>query len=137
MAGESFRFGNVSGPVNAGSGNLNMHGHQQVAGRDLHAGAADPGVRADLDVLRRALGELRLTSSERHGAESELAALEQEAGQPEPDRERMGQHLGAFTSALERAGALAGAGVTVIQAIGGIATWLGPAGRQVLSFLGL
>ncbi|WP_219517205.1 DUF5955 family protein [Nonomuraea ceibae] len=140
MSGETFRFGDVRGPVNAGSGNLNIHGHQQIAGRDLRTGpATDPAtaLRADLDTLRRALDDLRLTPAEHHTAETELTALEHEAAQPSPDPGRMGRHLQTFTTTLEHAGALAGAGLAVIQAITAIATWLGPAGHQALSLLGL
>ncbi|MGW0480641.1 DUF5955 family protein [Nonomuraea sp. NPDC003214] len=136
MSGETFRFGDVRGPVNAGSGNLNIHGHQQIAGRDLHTDPAT-ALRADLGTLRRALDELRLTPAEHRTAETELTALEHEAAQPSPDPGRMGRHLQAFTTTLEHAGALAGAGLAVIQAITAIATWLGPAGHQALSLLGL
>ncbi|TKK84500.1 hypothetical protein FDA94_29625 [Herbidospora galbida] len=94
-------------------------------------------LHADLDRLRQALGELKLTSAERRSADRELAAVEQAIRSEEPDRQEAGRHLEAFVSGLERAGALAGAGTTLLDAAARIAAWLGPFGYAVLALLGL
>ncbi|MER5998387.1 hypothetical protein ABT120_07435 [Nonomuraea angiospora] len=138
--GETFRFGNVSGPVNAGSGTQYVGGHHQTAGRDIHGVAghqlAGQGLHTDLNAIRSALDELRLSAAERRSAERELSAVEDAVGGETPDREQAGRHLQELTSGLERAGALADAGATLIDALGRIAQWLGPLGAGVLALLG-
>jgi hypothetical protein len=113
-------FGNVSGPVNTGSGNQYVAGRDQyVAGRDQHIGSAAPEVAAELDRLREALDELRLTGGERKAAEGHLAAAEQAL----PDRAAAGSHLKRFVDGLKDAGALATAGtalVTTLRTLGGL-----------------
>ncbi|WP_327586035.1 hypothetical protein OHA25_02670 [Nonomuraea sp. NBC_00507] len=139
--GETFRFGNVTGPVNAGSGTQYVGGHHQVAGRDLHGVAGNQimnqGLHADLEAIRNALGELRLTATERQNAERELSAVEDAVRAETPDREQAADHLQALTSGLERAGALADAGTSLVDALGRIAQWLGPLGAGVIALLGL
>ncbi|MGP3964712.1 hypothetical protein ACTWPT_53030 [Nonomuraea sp. 3N208] len=137
--GETFRFGNVSGPVNAGSGTQYVGGHHQVAGRDIHGVAGNQimqALHADLEVIRSALGELRLTAAECQNVERELSAVEDAVLVETPDREQAAGHLEALTSGLERAGALADAGTTLIDALGRIAQWLGPLGAGVIALLG-
>jgi hypothetical protein len=58
MSGDSYNFGNVTGPVNAGSG------RQYVAGRDLTVHEA----LADVTALRQALGALRRTRGRTAGS---------------------------------------------------------------------
>nr|WP_062332091.1 hypothetical protein [Herbidospora sakaeratensis] len=141
MAEETYRFGNVTGPVNAGSGTQNVGGIHQRAGRDIYSGTGHQVVNqelhADLDRLRQALGELKLTSAERRSANRELTAVEEAIRREEPDRQEAGRHLEVFVSGLERAGALAGAGTALIDAAARIAAWLGPFGYAVLALLGL
>jgi pSer/pThr/pTyr-binding forkhead associated (FHA) protein len=47
--------------------------------------------------------------------------------------ELAGRHLRSFTAGLKEAGALAAAGVTVVESIARIAHWLGPVAAGVLA----
>ena len=122
---DSFSFGNVTGPVNAGSGNMNVgSGAQNVAGRDLHIGHrvdADPDAAADLAALRELLTGLPLTAGQRAGATAELDALADTS-----DRAEAGGRLESFVVQVKRAGALAGAGSSFVGAVTRLAAWIGP-----------
>ncbi|MBE1591182.1 hypothetical protein ACFPOI_11675 [Nonomuraea angiospora] len=122
--------------MNAGSGIQYVGGHHQTARRDIHGVAghqlAGQGLHADLEAIRSALDELRLSAAERQSAERELSAVEDAVGGETPDREQAGHHLQELTSGLERAGA----GATLIDALGRIAQWLGPLGAGVLTLFG-
>lgn len=134
----SFRFGNVSGPVNAGSGNMNVgSGTQYNAGRDLHVGdrvgyrvADDPTVAAELATLREALEDMRLTARERQEVADELDALAEAA-----DTDTAAGHLESFVSKVQQAGALASAGSSVAEAVTKLARWLGPAAAAAVGML--
>ena len=131
---DTFRFGNVSGPVNAGSGNMNVgSGSQQVAGRDLVVGNrvdADPGMAAEIEALRGAIAQLRLTAAEREAADGELGALA-EAG----DKEAAAGHLESFVALLKKAGALAEAGASLAGPVTKLAAWVGPLAAGALALL--
>jgi hypothetical protein len=131
---ETFRFGNVSGPVNAGSGNLNVgSGSQYVAGGDVSVGnslGADPTASAALEALRQELAGLRLTNAER-----ETAAGQLEAVATATDKGEAAQHLGSFVSGLKQAGALASAGSSFAASIAKLATWIGPLAAGVVALL--
>ena len=137
MGDDRYRFGDVSGPVQTGDGVQYSAGRDQyVAGRDqvVH-GMGSPEVLAELARLHEALPGLRLTQAERARAESDLQTLEQAVRRPEPDTEAGRRHLESFTSGLKDAGALAGAGATLVESITKIAQWLGPLGVGVLALL--
>jgi hypothetical protein len=131
---DEFRFGNVSGPVNAGSGNMNVgSGTQTVAGRDLQVGdrvGADPQMAAELIALRQALAGLRLTATEREAAEGHLDALARCE-----DKKAAARHLESFVAGVKQADALATAGSSFIESITKVAAWLGPVAIGVLHFL--
>ncbi|MFJ2566578.1 hypothetical protein ACIO02_27215 [Streptomyces sp. NPDC087568] len=131
--GDSFSFGHVTGPVNAGSG------QQYVAGRDqtVHQGsqAGHQQLLAEVTALRQALGGLQLTDDERRAADGELRDVRQALNRGEPDREGAARHLRAFTEGLRQAGALASAGTSVVGALSALAHWLGPLGAGVLALL--
>jgi hypothetical protein len=121
--GDNYRFRDVT----SGAGAINIGRGTQVGG-DLTV-----SVGADLEMLSRALEELRLTATERqqaghalHGAKGAAAAGDQ-AG--------VGGHMRRFTEVLKDAGALAGAGATLIDALTRIGRWLGPVGAAVLALL--
>ncbi|CRK60592.1 hypothetical protein [Alloactinosynnema sp. L-07] len=131
-----------------GSGNINVGGnyhqdnrtwHQNVdnrggvyAGRDMVV-QVPPELLRDLDHLSGLLGKLRLSEQERSAAASALGQARQAADQADP--EGVGNHLHRFTRALVNAGAVAQAGTSLTDAIGRIATWLGPVGAAVLALL--
>jgi hypothetical protein len=128
MSGDSYHFGNVHGPVNAGSGS------QYVAGRDLTVRTAHEAL-AEVAALRDALGGLRLTESERQAAQGELDGVREALESGEPDREKAAGHLERFTHGLRQAGALASTGTALLGALGSLAHWLGPLGAGVLALL--
>jgi hypothetical protein len=78
---------------------------------------------------------LRLTEAERSSAERDLQGLEEAVAGPEPDTKAASQHLRSFTANLKEAGALATAGVALVEGIAKIAQWLGPLGAGVLALL--
>lgn len=130
---ESFRFGNVNGPVVAGTGNTVAGGDQYIAGRDLasttHIGA-DPELAAVIMELRNELASLHLTDAERADAERRLDAVEQAR-----DKKEGAGRFGAFVSGLEQAGALATAGTRLLETLRTVAVWLGPLAAGVLTLL--
>jgi hypothetical protein len=141
-----FRIRDVSagggGQVNIGSGNTNVGGDQidnrggTFAGRDLTV--ERPSLASDIEALGALLGQLRLTESERAEATRELDAFREAsrtAGGKEPDREKAGSHLRRFTTLLRDAGALAGAGATLVEPLIRLGRWLGPIGASVLALL--
>jgi hypothetical protein len=144
MGDKYFDFGGVNGPVQAGDGvqyaagrdQYLAHGAQHVAGRDqvIHGGASRE-LLAEVTSLRQVLAELRLTSTERDSAAYELTAMEDAVRQDNPDRQALGQHLGAFVQGLREAGSLASAGTSLIESLSKIARWLGPLGAGVLALL--
>jgi len=130
--GDTYRFGNVYGPVNAGGG------RQYVAGRDQTVREGDGDRRelvTQLAALRDALDGMRLTAGERGMAETELGAVRDALDRDEPDREAAAGHLQRFTEGLRQAGALASAGASVMGALSTLAHWLGPLGAGVASLL--
>ena len=144
MGDERYRFGNVQGPVQTGDGVQYTAGRDQhVAGRDQYTAGRDQVVAhgqvgevlAELASLREALASLRLTEAERSSAEQDLAGLEEAVDRPEPDAAAASRHLQSFTANLKEAGALATAGVAVVEGIAKIAQWLGPLGAGVLALL--
>ena len=130
MGEERYRFGNVQGPVQTGDGVQYTAGRDQVV---VHGQANE--VLAELAGLREALAGLRLTEAERSSAEGDLQAMEQAVGRPDPDTTTASRHLQSFTAGLKDAGALAAAGVTVVESIARIAHWLGPVAAGVLALL--
>ena len=131
---EKFSFGNVHGPVNAGSGNMNVgSGSQTVAGGDVTVGdrfGSDPDVAGAVAALREALEEMRLTGAERQTARANLDALEQ-AG----SKEAAADHLEQLVRGVKKAGALASAGASFAESVGKIAAVLGPAAMTVVHLL--
>jgi hypothetical protein len=134
MGDEHYRFGNVQGPVQTGDGVQYTAGRDQyVAGRDQYVVQGAGEALAELAALREALAGLRLTEAERSSAERDLDAMEQAVHRPDPDT--AGRHLQSFTSTLKDAGALAGAGIALVESITKLAHWLGPLGAAVLALL--
>ncbi|MEV7289796.1 hypothetical protein AB0O01_35475 [Streptomyces sp. NPDC093252] len=130
MTGDSYHFGDVRGPVNAGSG------QQYVTGRDQTVHQADrEWLLSEIDALRQALDGLRLNAQERRTAEGELHAVGFALDRDKPDREGAARSLEAFTTRLQAAGVLASAGASVVGALSSIAHWVGPSAASVLALL--
>jgi hypothetical protein len=148
--GNEYRFRDIhggAGPVNIGDGNISVGGDYQdnrtrqridnrngvYAGRDLTVSA--PSLSADLDLLVRALEQLRLTESERDLVARELDAARTAVSEPQSDPATVGGHVRRVTELLSNAGALATAGATLIDPLTRIGRWLGPVGAAVLALL--
>jgi hypothetical protein len=133
MSGD-FKFGNVSGPVNAGSGNMNVgSGSQYVAGRDLSVGnivGADPAAAEAIAELRAELASLRLTAEERTQVDASLDELEQA-----PDKESAAGPFQKIVVLLKQAGAVASAGSELVPTLTKLASWLGPVAAGAIALL--
>jgi hypothetical protein len=130
---DTFRFGNVNGPVVAGTGNVVASGDQYIAGGDLSVGntaGGDAGVAEAIAALRQELARLRLTADERQSAEEHLDAVARTS-----DKREAADHLGAFVSVLKQANAVASAGSGLVEAVAKIAKWVGPLAAGVLALL--
>jgi hypothetical protein len=133
----SYRFGNISGPVN--TGNPVNHGGNQVVGEgsiNISGGnrnnfGPDPAVLEALAGLRAQLDELRLTGSEREAAADDLARIEQAGA----DKPAAASAFESFLDRLKKAGALAQTGAEFTKAAGEIARWLGPLAAAALALL--
>jgi hypothetical protein len=90
----------------------------------------------DVALLKQLLDELALTGADRRAADQATSELEEELARPSPDPEAAAQPLERLTTILQAAGALAGAGVALVDPIGRIAMALGGAGSVVLRLLG-
>jgi hypothetical protein len=130
---DTFKFGNVSGPVVAGTGNVVAGHDQHIAGRDMavkNAAGNDPSVAEAIASLRQELTDLRLSADERQSANEHLDAVEHTS-----DEREAADHLGAFVSVLKQAGAMAAAGTGLVESVVKIATWVGPLAAGVLAQL--
>jgi hypothetical protein len=146
--GNEYRFRDVrggAGGVNIGDGNISVgrdyqdnRSRQQIDNRGGTYAGGDltvekPSLAEDLELLARALAELRLSASEREQAAGELHAAKTAADAD--DRAGIGGHLSRFTEVLKNAGALATAGTSVVDTLARIGRWLGPLGAAVLTLL--
>jgi hypothetical protein len=61
-----------------------------------------------------------------------LDAAAREAAQPKPDKHNVAEHLGTAARTLNEAGALVGAGTTVLEALRRAAGLLGPVGAALI-----
>ena len=146
--GNKYRFRDVrggAGGVNIGDGNISVGRDYQdnrswqridnrggvYAGRDLSMSA--PSLAKDLELLTKAIEELRLTGAERQRAAGELR--EAKAAAAAGDQTKIGGHVRRFTEVLKDAGALAGAGSSLVETLTRIGRWLGPIGAAVLALL--
>lgn len=131
---DEFKFGNVSGPVNAGSGNMNVgSGSQYVAGRDVSVGnavGADPEAAEVIAALRAELASLRLTAEERAEADATLDEVEQA-----PDKQSAAPPFERLINLLKQAGAVASAGADLVPTLTKLAAWLGPVAAGALALL--
>lgn len=119
------------------AGQITNVGRDQVVHGGIH-GAMTTGSQqlADVELLKKLLDEIALTGADRREAEQATSELEEELAKPDANPEAAARPLERLTSILTAAGALAGAGVALIDPIGRIAVALGTAGVHVLRLLG-
>jgi hypothetical protein len=129
-AGATFNIGSQQGVISNVGGDMNVYGIQHAA---IILPVAE--LRRELEGLRKGLGSLPLPPSERHAAEMNIEAAQEELGRSHPDRHTVAVRMEQFTKILKTSGALAAAGLAVLNPLHGIATLLGPLGSSILRAL--
>ncbi len=120
MSGDSFNFGTVSGPVNAGSGTqYNVGGNAHV---NTQTSTVPAEVLQDLADLRSLIDRLGLDAKQTESAAEALAHVERSAVDADPAEVKSGWTR--LTEILHSAGALATAGVTVAEPLRRISQWV-------------
>lgn len=92
-------------------------------------------LRNELEVLRSAIEELRLTASERARAQEQLQAVEDALTEETPNKSKAAEQLQNFAMMVKETGGVVAAGSSIAAAIGTIASWLGPLGAGIISRL--
>jgi hypothetical protein len=92
-------------------------------------------LRRTIVRAQEAVDSLALAPKALDQVNESLAAAAREAAQARPNRYCVAEHLGAATSTLREAGALVGAGTTVLEALRRAAGLLGPIGVAVIGAL--
>ena len=112
----------------------NIGGDAVIEG-GIHASATWEVVelRRTIDRVQEGVAALELTPSTREAVNQALEAAAQEAAQPKPDKHDVAEHLGNATRTLNDAGALVGAGTSVVEALSRAAALLGPVGAALIS----
>lgn len=119
------------------AGQVTNVGRDQVVHGGIHGSlSASSQQLADVELLKELLDDVALTAADRRSADEAAAELEAELAKPDPDPAAAAGPLERLTSVLKGAGALAGAGVALIDPIGRIAIALGTAGVHVLRLIG-
>jgi hypothetical protein len=124
------------------SGNFTA-GTMKIAGRDQVNYGDDTGsigeVRqevADVEAIRELLRSVPLTEDARQASAAAVDRLHVELSKPKPDQPKAAGALKDLTAILTSAGALAGAGLALVDPIGRIAIALGGAAVSVLRTIG-
>jgi hypothetical protein len=102
----------------------------QQAGGTLTVGA----LRAAGD-LRTALESTAMPDAVKREVEQDLEAVEAELGASPPDKDRIGGRVERMIGVLSQAGALAGAGESLVSPLRSIASFAGAAGVAALRLL--
>jgi hypothetical protein len=90
-------------------------------------------LRRVIERAQKGVATLELTPPTREAVNEELEAAAREAAQPKPDKHDVAEHLGAAARTLNEAGALVGAGTSVLEALRRAAGLLGPVGAALIS----
>jgi hypothetical protein len=107
--------------------------YQSAGDQVIHhgGGTLNAGVLNAVADLRSAVEAANLSAADRETAARSLDAVEEELKKEEPDKGRIAAALEWVTSALTTAGAL----VTAVQPLTGLAGWLGAAGVGLAKML--
>jgi hypothetical protein len=126
----TFNIGNMhANQINNVEGNQYLYGGQHgvvVTTQHARSAAAD---------LRRALPAAALDRRDAGAARAAIDEVEAGLAGPQPDRPRVAGGLERLTRLLSAAGALAGAGATLVEPLRSLAGWLGELGMPVLALL--
>lgn len=117
-----------AGLISNVAGDQTVHGGQQ--------GVASPaGARGALEVVRAELDELGMSRASARTARAYVEQIEQQLLRRQPDAPTVADRLGRLTKLLVAGGALLTGGTALGQAIGALASWLGPLGASVRGLL--
>jgi hypothetical protein len=124
------------------SGTFNA-GVMKIAGRDQYNTGTETGTLgdvhqelADVEAIRELLRTVPLTEGDRQASTAAVDRLKEELAKPKPDQPKAAGALKELTTILTSAGALAGAGLALIDPIGRIAVALGGVAAGVLRAIG-
>jgi hypothetical protein len=121
---------------NQNAGVINNVGGDQVNYGDTRGSIGEIRQElADVATIRELLKTVPLTESDRAATKDAVDRLEGELKKPEPDKSKAAGALEDLTGILKAAGALAGAGLALIDPIGSIAVAIGGAAGAVLRSL--
>jgi len=112
----------------------NVGGDMVVEGNFVSAGSLVE-VRGELSRLEAEVGRLELPAGQREAVEAELAGAQAAAAASKPDAGGIARRLEQATAVLRDAGALAGGGMAVVQALQRLGELLGPAGHTLLALV--
>ena len=123
-------------------GQQNAASIQNVGGDSVVEGGIHATANWEVLELRRTITRaqegvagLALPPAALDAVNESLGAAAKEAAQLSPDRYRVAEHLGKAANNLQEAGALVGAGTTVLEALRRAAGLLGPIGVAVIGAL--
>jgi hypothetical protein len=118
-------------------GTQNAASIQNVAGDSVIEGGVHASAAWETIELRNAIGRLQeeAVGLGLSAVDEALSTAASEAAQPNPDKERVADHLGAAARGLKEAGALADAGTSLVGSLRRAASVVGPVGAAVLALL--
>ena len=117
--------------------NIQNIGGDAVIEGGIHASASweTLELRRTISSAQEGVAELALSPDVRAAVTQALDEAAREAALPKPDKHDVAQHLGAAARTLDQAGALVGAGTSVVEALRRAVTLLGPIGVAIIGAL--
>jgi hypothetical protein len=128
--------------ANFNIGQQNAANIQNIGGDSIIEGGVHVYASWETLELRRTIASAQEGVAELAVSPDVLAAVNRaldeaarEAALPKPDKHDVAQHLGAAARTLDEAGALVGAGTSVVEALRRAVTLLGPIGIAIIGAL--
>ena len=129
--GPTFKMGpQYATNINNVAGDMTVHGGQYGQSSFTIVDA-----HRQLTQIRRYLDTVALPPPVRQSADRALAGAEDEISKPAPDKSKISALLQELTQVLAGSGALANAGVALVQPLQHLAAWLGPLAQSMLPLL--
>jgi DNA-binding FadR family transcriptional regulator len=126
--------------ANFNIGQQNAASIQNIGGDAVIEGGIHASATWEILELRRVIervqagvAALELPPPTLEAVNQSLDAAAREAAQAKPDKHDVAEHLGTAARTLEEAGALVGAGTSVVEALRRAAGLLGPVGAALIS----
>lgn len=120
----------AGGAINNVEGTQNVYGSQSGS---VTLGDVQFAVRS----LDEALTTTPMPEDARRAARDRVRAIDEEVNRPQPDRERVADHLAGLSKVLASAGSVMNAGSALVGPLKTLASWLGPLAAPVLALLPL